>query len=211
MVTIISAPAQARKSFLEGMMPFLYDRGDENIPPPSETLQAPFAYDPAKPVQKEVGLPQNAIPLNQPHRGQDDISRWVVTAVSEALTFSEKEYRPKIEEAAEQFFIPAAARQYQSFLRDNKILGVLEGRRYRVQSFTQGRPALLNEGALQGQYRWLYEVPVMVSYMDRLNFDYRENSPINQKYTLMVQVGRQKGGGFDGEGIAIESWALKSQ
>lgn len=203
-----ASEAHAKKSFFEGMFPFLYDRGDDEIIRGS-VMKAPFADSDVKIDESIKGLPQNAIPLDQPHRSDDDVTRWVITSVSQALTFQDVDYEKEINQAVEQFFTTASAAQYQSFLTDKKIVDVLKGKRYRMNSFTQGDPVLVNEGALKGRYRWLYEVPVMVSYMDRRNFDYREKNAINQQYSLQIQVGRSDQARVDGEGLAIESWTTK--
>lgn len=205
---LLSSTVMAKKPFLEGMFPFLYDRGDDEVIR-GNMMKAPFAHSDVKIDESIKGLPQNAIPLDQPHRSDHHITSWVITSVSQALTFHDVDYQKELDRSVEKFFTTEAAEQYKSFLSDAKITEVLSGKRYRINSFTQGKPILINEGALKNRYRWLYEVPVMVSYMDRIDFDYREKNAINQKYTLQIQIGRSKEGGGDGEGIAIESWAKK--
>jgi len=199
--------AHAKKSFLEGMMPFLYDRGSDEVLKDG-VLTAPFADSDVVVDDTTKGLPQNAIPLDQPHRSDQDITSWVVTAVSQALTFNELEFQKEIDQSASAMFSQAAAAQYKAFLADTKITEVLSGKRYRINSFTQGRPLLMNEGALKGRYRWLYEVSVMVSYMDRHDFDYSEKNAINQTYKLQIQVGHVKSDD-QSEGVVIENWTKK--
>lgn len=203
----LSGAAHAKKSFIEGMLPFLYDRGSDEVLEDG-VLKAPFADSDLVVEEGEQGLPQNAIPLDQPHRSDGDITSWVVTAVSQALTFNELEFQKELDQSVDSVFSTAAATQYQNFLTDTKMMEILRGKRYRITSFTRGRPLLMNEGALKGRYRWLYDVSVMVSYMDRVDFDYKEKNAINQTYDLQIQVGRVKSGD-QGDGIVIENWVQK--
>lgn len=202
---LISSHADAKKPFLEGMLPFLYDRGHDELLE-GDAMVAPFAHPDVAIDDDASGLPENAIALDQPHRSDGDITSWVITSVSRALTFQETDYQKEINQSVNLFFTSSAATQYKTFLQETKILEILAGKQYRVNSFTQGDPILVNEGALSGRYRWLYEVPIMVSYMDRYGFDYREKNAVNQNYMLQIQIGRSSDESVDGEGIKIESW-----
>ncbi len=179
-----------------------------------KTLQAPFAMDPdAKPPEEapdptKVSLPENSTPLDQPHRDGKEISEWVTTAISEALTFDQQSYEPVLVANA-KLFTADGNKQYVTFLTDNNIIKVLQSKKFYVRSFVLDAPLLLNEAPVGGTYRWLYEVPVMLSYMEYGVTDYKKLEPINQKLMLTVQIGRVT----DRKGMAvlIERWDGKVQ
>ena len=57
----------------------------------------------------------------------------------------------------------------------------------RMQSYVEA-PELINEGALEGRYRWLYEVPVTISFIPEEASDYRNVKPVNRRYVLKTQL-----------------------
>jgi hypothetical protein len=200
-------PAQA------GIMDFFFP---QNRPPdPSKTLVAPFAEPPAETTAAQPGanpgLPENSTPLDYAHRPNVQIGQWATIAVSEALTFDKDDYQQEIEEHA-QHFEATGKQQYITFLQDNSLIRVLETHKFHVRGFVQEAPLLLNEGAVDGSYRWLFQVPVMVSYMDRNMKNYKNKTaePVNQLITLTIQVGRAKDL-TPGKDIAIERWSGRVQ
>ncbi|MCK5284345.1 MAG: DotI/IcmL family type IV secretion protein [Alphaproteobacteria bacterium] len=196
------APFPAQANLIEFFFPSLrkmeYD--------PSETLQAPFAdkkAQEAKPLAKGQ-LPENALALNLPHRIDDDIGKWVITVISESLSFTEKNYHDDLKKT-KTYFTTKGRNQYAKFLRNKSIIKVLESEKFYIRNFVEDTPFILNKGALDGSYHWLFEVPVVLSYMDRSMIDYKEFDSVNQKIVLTIQVGRF----VDAEnesGVLIELW-----
>lgn len=201
------APAQA--GILEFFFPSLRNLG----PDPAQTLQAPFATPKQGPVQqgqppqaKAAPLPENYTPLDLAHRNSEQIAEWLVMTVSEALTFPAGEYQGVLDKTS-PYFTAAAKQQYIAFLDDAKMMPVLQAGQYQIRSFVPEAPLLLNEGAIDKRYRWLFEVPVMVSYMGKNVSNYKKNAqPVNQNLTLKIQVGRTVDHAEIGKDIAIETW-----
>lgn len=186
-VTILLAvglSGSANAGLLEFLFPSLRDEG----PNPSETLQAPFADHEAQndPTKRK---PENAVSLELPHRSTPIITQWVITEISNVMSFDKPDVR---EELAEEkaFFDAGGHAEYMAFLRDAKIADVLKSGKYMVRSYVQDSPVLLNEGAVEGRYRWLYEVPVQVSYLQHGTADYENAEPVNQDIVVRVQIGR---------------------
>lgn len=178
-------------------------------PDPEKTLQAPFAYDPARNVAHEGVLPENAIPLDLSHRTPKEIGDWLMMAVSDSLSFEMPAdgSKPLLKT---EYFTASGFHQFEEFMDHTGIQRVLDSRKYNLRSFVRTAPLMLNQGAVQGHYRWLFEVPVMISYIETGDFKYggpakTGKDPINQQITLTLQVSRVKeGGGKDG--ILIEIW-----
>lgn len=203
-LTLVAAPpAFAAKSIWDVFGSIFEPKPDEG-PDPGQTLQAPFAYDPARKIDAAEALPENSVPLNISHRPAEEIGQWLMTAVSDAMSFEiTKEGGPPI--LKREYFTPAGLSQFQDFLTKTGIQKVLDSRKYHLRSFVRNTPLILNEGAASGHYRWLFEVPLMVSYISPGDFKYKNNEAVNQAITLTLQVTRVREGAGP-EGVLIEIW-----
>lgn len=177
-----------------GVLEFLFPSLKKPTYDPYQTLEAPFADNPSKPedVDLEERLsqrPEDAVALDQPHIAHSAVSDWVVTAVSNAMTFDAVDYRQDLQENMGYFDKPGHE-QFQKFLKSTSLGKVLVSNKYHLRSFVEHDPSLLNRGAAKGTYHWLFEVPVMVTYMDRRMKDYKGARPLSQRMDLRVQVGR---------------------
>jgi hypothetical protein len=187
----VPQPVQAADGFLQKWFPAIFPPEDTG-PRPEDTLQSPFGDNTAAPAGAIEGLEwrgsekpvdQIITELSVPHRAIREITEWGVT----------------------QVFDQAGYQQYLSFLTDNNITKVLDSGKFHMRSFVRQHPLLLNEGAVDGRYRWLYEIPMMISYMEPNMAGYEEAEPVSQSMLLRIQIGRVKNA--DGtDGMAIETW-----
>jgi len=203
-VIIPQQPAHA------GVLDFFFPSLRDVEAGPAETLKAPFAdieEGEDGDTQKQMNG-SSSIPLNLPHRATADISGWVVTVVSEVMTFGD-DYSAALD-ATKIYYDEGGRGQYDAFLEEKKIKNVMQSNKYDVRSFVSDTPLLLNEGAVQERYRWLYEVPLSVSYMKRGVKDYKDVEPVNQNMVLRVQIGRSATAETD-LGLQIERWSGKVQ
>jgi hypothetical protein len=206
-VGVIAPQPAHSKAILEFFFPMLKDEG----PDPSKTLTAPFAEPNEKNISMQgLGLPENSVPLDQPHKPSNQIGDWVTMAVSEAMTFGDSDYKTTLEKISNHF-TPEGKAQFMAFLEENSLIRVLESQKFNVSGFVQEAPLLLNEGGVDGSYRWLYQVPVMISYIDRNSKGYKDKlEPVNQLMSLTIQVGRTTDR-TPGHDLAIERWSGKVQ
>lgn len=206
-LSVVSMPAKA--GWLELFFPHL----DTSEPDLSETLQAPFAD--IAPVEEgqavkaaDEYLPENAVPVEKPHRQAAHISEYVSEIVSQSLLYEGADYRAELLEILKDFDGPGK-QEYQVFLAEKNILKVLQSGKYDVRSFVMDLPLLLNSGPVDGRYRWLFEVPVMVSYLEKGDDNYRDGAqPTNQKIVIRLQVGRHPDV-KNQTGILVEKWSGK--
>ncbi len=213
----VTAAPPAQAGWLEFFFPSLRKKEYD----PTYTMQAPFAVDEetrnkqvadpnaSRPPPPKHVMPENNTPLNQPHRDNQEISEWLTNVLSDAMTFDKPDYNALIK-IDEQYFTEGGKGQYKQFLASTSMLKILDSGKYDVRSFVQGQPLLLNEGAVNGSYRWLYEVPMMMSYVERGAKSYKNLEPVNQQVILTVQVGRVPGV-MEGIAILIERWDGKVQ
>lgn len=216
LVFVVALPvseAQAKKSFFEGMFGWLYEEGEEG-PDPAVTLRAPFSYD--QPDTKDesglASLSEGPQPLQHAHTTEAEIGKWLVTAVSNSMNYQVGGKTDIVTEHS-KYFAQTGLQQFRDFLIQNNIQKVIDTGRFNIRSFARERPLLLNAASANGRYRWLYEVPLMVSYMDSENFDYKKDEPVNQQIILTIQIGRfadveDPQNEFD---ILIETWSGRSQ
>lgn len=200
-------PAQA------GWLEFFFPSLKKGQYDPAKTMQAPFALkeedlkkmaDPnaAKEPPPKFVLPENNIPLDQPHRHSSEIAKWLTTAISEVTTFDKGDYRARLDESS-KYFTVAGKEQYVKFLNDHNIMKVLESEKYEVRSFVQEDPLFMNEGVVSGTFHWLFQVPITVSYVARGTKDYKNVEPVNQNVILTIEVGRTTKD-MHGAGVLIE-------
>ncbi|MGN7439288.1 MAG: DotI/IcmL family type IV secretion protein [Alcanivorax sp.] len=194
-----------------GWLDFLFPTQDTG-PDPSQTLRAPFADEDAVIEDLDAeGNPEKAVPLHMRHRPNTVITQWVQMTVPFVLTYKaktyEKEYGQKV-----VHFSKGGLDEYVKFLQGRNILKTLKTGRYNVTGILEDYPVIINEGAVDGRYLWLFKADVLVTYFDSSlkKHPVREDDPntITQEYTITFQVGRNKGVKNE-HGLLIESFEVK--
>lgn len=171
--------------------------------------QAPFTQ--TLQAQNDTLPAQRAIPLDQPHRTARELSRWVSERVSEIMTFELSRYDAQLSSAS-QYFSPQGYEEYATYLKQADLKTTLQQRNLDAGVIVEEPPLMLNSGPAGGVYRWLYEVPVTVSYIpaDVRQIKPDTNSSLSRRLTIRVQIGRHEGSdnGDQGEHVRIESWSV---
>lgn len=195
--------AHAKKSFWEAMLgPWLKDM--DTGPKPEDTLQAPFSDNPFQVNEHGARKAHTLVPLSQPHMDHDTVGRWLMTAVAEAMTFRQND-TDEIIAARKAYFTDEAWNSAMMFSKRMGFDKVMDGNKYNVHSFVKTPPLLLNAMEHENRFRWLFEVPVMMSALDAEGFDYRELDAVNQEVMVVVQVGRYTVDESE-DGILIETF-----
>ncbi len=207
---VFTNDAYAKKTFFEGMFGWMSE--NRQAPDPADTLTAPFAYQGSGQSQVESleDKQQNIVPLKHAHTTSGEIGKWLMGAVSNAMSYSLGD-NTDVSVTKQQLFSQGGIRQFKDFLSQNNIQKVMDSGQYSIRSFVSAQPLLLNSQSAANRYRWLFEVPVMMSYMKGADFNYKEAQPINQQLVLIIQVGRydQIDDPENIHGVLIETWALK--
>jgi len=192
-----------------GLLEFLFPNIKRQTYDPSKTMKAPFAQDRN---EKEEGTDaervfKEAIPIEMAHRNEKQVADWVMNVLSDVLTFEDPDVkadylRKKV------FFSANGEKQFSQFLQDNKLYDALKTRRYVLRAFVNGKPSVVNQGAIGGRYRWLFKAPVMISIMEARSNDYTKLSDVaSQEGVVQIQVGRiKKTSAENPEGMVVESW-----
>lgn len=201
------SPAQAG-GWLEFFFPTLKPQG----PNPEETLQAPFANPDAviDDPNPSMGLPDTSTPLNMRHRADSTITEWVQEITSDLMSYNAEDFQQSYK-AKKQNMSSAGNAEYVQFLKDRNFLKTLNTGKYDIKSFVLDVPILVNEGAINGRYRWLYQVKVMVTFAAKGLRDYKlakDDDTITQEMLINIQVGRANGAPNE-HGLLVESWSGK--
>lgn len=208
----IAVPAQAGIfEWFDG----LYSRllGTTRDPDPTDKMVAPFA-DPALKEQAKsnaapADLPINQIGLDRPHRRSQDLAKWVATATAEILSFNPDSEAAYFQSLSTKM-TPAAQAEFRTWLTTSGILAELQTAPLQLSGFVEETPFLLNEGVVAGTYRWLYEVPVMISYLPRGAKSYEKEQEVNsRRLILTVQAGRDPNATTE-DAILIETWSVRA-
>ncbi len=199
---LVFLPPVAHAGFWDFLFPSLREEYD-----PYETLQAPFAYDPNAPKATEEdfqrGLADNS-PLDIRHRNTSIISSWVMKVVPQAISLNATNYNEGIAQL-DEFLNATAKAQYLKFINETGLMKAVQSGAYDIRAFVEDTPELLNEGVVNGRYRWAFQVKMVTSIVDSNAKDYRNVVPDNRLITLTIQVGRTPD--VDNEhGVIIERW-----
>ena len=203
-MNLFAAPAHA-KGFLEEWFPFLFEEPDTG-PKPEQTRQAPFiakgAIDTTQSQQlgieyKPFAALESGIDIAQPHRQPAQITEWATKVVSVCLDMDPAAYATH-EKTVARAMTPFALESFKAFMAKDNLLSALQSNDLVMRSFVTEPSRLLNQGTVQGRYRWLVETPVTISFLPRGTESYKDIQPKSQRINVRMQIGRVPEKGLDG-------------
>ncbi len=198
-----------------GFWDFFFPTHD-STPHPAETLRAPFADADAVIEDLDAsGSSRNATPLELRHRTNDVITGWVQSIIPSLISYrageGEIEYRQKSTDLS-----MVGAKEYLSFIRGQNFFKVLDTGRFDIQGFIQDTPIIVNEGAIDGRYKWVYRCNVMITYIEK-GTNYKaefqnkgEIDVVSKEFVLQFQIGRSHDA-LNEEGVLIETWSARAK
>ena len=101
--------------------------------------------------------------LDQPNLGRAALMSWVAQAATEVMTFGFHDYQRRLQEASRHF----TRRGWESFttaLQQSRIIEAVEQQQQVLTSAPKSAPVLVSEGVFEGKYRWVVELPLLVTY-----------------------------------------------
>jgi hypothetical protein len=99
--------------------------------------------------------------------------------------------------------------EYLNYLKDSKLTDMVQGQGYAVTTIVNGDSMILNSGAMAGNYHWLVELPLMVTFL-HTGADGGQEAVAGGTFKLILQLGRvAPSTGVDG--MAIESWKMENK
>lgn len=200
-------PAQA------GWFDFLFPTPQNQGPDPSETLRAPFADEDAVIEDLDIsGEAKQTTPLHLRHRPNSTITLWVQQTLPMFLSYKSSTYNDEYADKIKHFS-KSGADEYVKFLNQQRFLTALKSGSYDITGFLNGYPVVINEGAVEGRYRWLYQTNFMVTYIKSGVSDYKnidDSEALSKEYVLTVQFGRSNNAPNE-HGLLVDSWSVKEK
>lgn len=175
---------------------------------PAGVDSEPQAVYPTRPVPdwlKYRGQSEKRQDLSSSHRTIKEIELWTQNAAIEVLTFSKGDHEERFAEF-KPYFTKAGWKKYTDYIEKTAVLKTIKTSNYSLNSIVKGGSRVVNKGAINGKYRWLVEVPVIMSFFkispdDKLNVRAAQGGQV----LLTIQVGRAEKG-YDTDGLLIENW-----
>ena len=156
-------------------------------------------------VIADLGSDQmGASSFDKPHLSVGEIEQWVNQAVSESMTFDISTYKDNAQEVY-KYFTREGFNQYQDYLKNSGIFENLKNGNLKIGVFVDGQPLQLSAQNVGGVYKWLYQVPLTVSFLPRRVNDLVGQDIDSRKLNLRIQVTRVKLEN-EPEAVKIESW-----
>ena len=171
--------------------------------------EAPIAATPAAPTPDwmKYNSPYAADKdsIAKANHTSDEIMAWSGRAVSDVLTFKDKDFMGQIKRA-QTFFNQAGWGEYAAYLKDSKLLEAGQSGKYVIATITDGPPMILDSGPLNGAWHWIISVPVITSVAQGGVPAADAQVLSSRKARIKLTITRVLEGGDDG--LAVEGWTL---
>ena len=103
------------------------------------------------------------VSLTEPNLSNPALMSWVAQAATEVMTFGFNDYRRRLQEASRNF----TRRGWESFtqaLQAARIIESIEANSQVMSAAPRGAPVLQSEGVVNGQYQWVVQIPMVLSF-----------------------------------------------
>ena len=103
------------------------------------------------------------VALSQPNLSNPALMSWVAQAATETMTFGFNDYRRRLQESSRHF----TRKGWESFtgaLQAARIIESIEANSQVITAAPRGAPVLQQEREVNGQYQWIVQIPMVLSY-----------------------------------------------
>lgn len=186
---------------------FIYALQIEQNNRPPENLMLPngIAVTGKPAIQEEGGNSYLAI---QNYSSQE-ASQMMLDMIAESLSFTGATYARTVA-SVEPYYTAAGYRQYKEFLDKSGFAQTLSQQNLQSGAYVHGAPLEINRGVFNGTFKWVFEVPVTISFVPTSFNTYRgdEVRAQNRKIVLRVQLTRVADP-QNPDALRIEIWQAK--
>jgi len=103
------------------------------------------------------------VSLTQPNLSNPALMSWVAQAATETMTFGFADYRRRLQESSRNF-TRKGWESFTSALQAGRIIESIEANAQVITAAPRGAPVLQQEGEVNGQYQWVVQIPMVLSY-----------------------------------------------
>ncbi len=172
--------------------------------PPAEN--APFVQEIRETAAQNTAA--NVVKLDKPHRSESEMKTLLTMMASESLSFS-KENFSEVLKNINPYFTDRGFKQYKDYLLESGIVESVRVNDYDMSVYIEDSPMFLNGSVVDDIYKWLYQMPVVVSFFPKNTETAAEDTDtfVNRKFNLRLQITRAKVGD-DPDALQIEDWIV---
>lgn len=172
---------------------------------------APFTEEPVENISPFYKSGNDVVDYTMPHRSDKELQSWITTVVSDALYIPNKGYQ-RVVNQVNQYFDSTGKAQYLAYLQQAKVEDYIDRSNYNLNVLVDDTPIVLNAKNIDGFHRWLYQVPVTISFVPVgvNSFAQGQQQTVTQKLTLIVQI-RRTDTTDDNSAMLIESWNMRAR
>ena len=185
---------------------FVYAVEIENNNNAPAGMVVPFGTGSGKPIV--AGDTQTKSGLAIQHMSSSEVAQKLEEIMAEALSFNKNNFAYNVA-AVEKYFTPAGYAQYREFLNSASFETTLNAQNLQSGAFVEQAPLELNKGVFGNAYKWVFEVPVTISFIPRNSETYRndETKALNRRILLRTQFSRVADAN-DPNAVKIEIWQV---
>jgi hypothetical protein len=188
---------------------FLYSQSVQVGEEPPADVREQFKHSLGKPApltSAKVG----EVDLSLRHMSAPEIASLLDVMIAEVLSFTPSNY-DRNTALVQNYFTPGGYAQYKQYLTTAKLGETIKTRQLQSGVFNERPPLEINAQVQNGVFKWLYEVPVTMSFISAHAETYRGGAtkPQNQRFTLRLQLTRVKDDKNPNK-IAIEIWQMQA-
>ena len=154
--------------------------------------------------------PKAKASLADPHRTDSELKTWINTVVAETLSFDGDNFQKNLT-AIRPYYTDAGFNTLKSYIKQARIIPVLRDKNSAVGVYIKQPPLLMNTQSIGGVHRWLYQIPIMISYVPRGQSNLLgASAQQTQNLVLRLQL-RRVSAETNAEELQIESWQVTSR
>ena len=101
-------------------------------------------------------------PLGQPSMDNAALMSWVALAAEDFMTYSYEDYERRLQQSS-GYFTKAGWQSFTGALQKYRLIESITAQRQSSNARIQSPPVVVQEGVLDGKYRWVVSLPVMLS------------------------------------------------
>jgi intracellular multiplication protein IcmL len=140
------------------------------------------------------------VPLDEPNMNDAAVISWAARAGSDVMTFGFHDYQKRLQDSSAYF----TRRGWQNFTealdRSRVIEGIQQSQRI-VTAAPKSAPTIEQQGLVDGVYRWVVDLPLIVTYQSGTN---------TQSDTINVQLVIVRVSTLDSSsGVGIQQWIAR--
>lgn len=156
-----------------------------NVAP--EGLKLPPEVASGKPVIQEGLGGAQAKRLEQQHMTGNELAMKLSDIVAESLSLTKSNYTYNTAQA-EKFFTPTGYSQYKEFLKGASFEQALASGSLQSAAYVEQEALLITNGVYSGAYKWLFEVPVTISFIPTDAETYRNNETRAENRRILLRA-----------------------